>query len=144
MGREQFVGSWGLVSAEFRNENGEVSFPLGHRIIGQLMYDGAGNMSAQLINIDRPRFSSGDWLRGTPAEIITAFEGQNAYFGLFDVDDAKGIVTHHVKCSSFPNWVGQDNVRYFQFSDNHLILRTVPMLIGGKKLIGELVWEKTD
>jgi hypothetical protein len=43
----------------------------------------------------------------------------------------------------FPNWMkGVDHVRYYEFSGSRLILRTGQLLMGGKKVIGRLVWEQ--
>ena len=142
MDKEQFIGVWKLISNEYRSEDGELTYILGRETIGQLMYDGKRNMSAQLFNVRRPKFTLNDWLKGTPEEIKTAFEGCRCYFGTYDVDEEKKIVTHHVQGSSFPNDMGMDNVRYYEFSGNRLTLRTVPILMAGKKVVGKLIWER--
>lgn len=41
-----------------------------------------------------------------------------------------------------PNWAGTEQRRHYGFKDGRLILRTPPLTIGGKRVIGELVWEK--
>lgn len=142
MDKEKFIGTWNLISNEWKSDDGQVTYPLGRNTLGQLMYDGKGNMSAQLTNPARPRFASDDWLKGTLEEMKSAFQGYRCYFGTYDVDEKKKIVTHHVKGSIFPNYMGQDNVRYYEFSGNRLILTTVPVLIGGKNLVARLVWER--
>jgi hypothetical protein len=108
------------------------------------MYDGKRNMAVQIINAKRPYFASNDWLKGTPEEIKAAFEGYRCYFGTYEVDENKKIVTHHVQGSSFPNWMtgGVEHVRYYEFSGNRLTLRTSQLLMGGKKVVGRLVWEQ--
>ena len=143
MDKEKFTGAWRLISTEYRSEEGEVTYPFGRETIGQLMYDGKRNMSVQVIKAKRPNFASNDWLKGTPEEIKAAFEGYRCYFGTYDVDEKRKIVTHHVQGSSFPNWmIGVDHVRYYEFSGNRQILRTVPLLMDGKKVVGRLVWEQ--
>ena len=144
MDKEKFTGAWKLISTDYRNEEGEVIYPFGQEVIGRLMYDGKGNMAAQIIKAERPDFASNDWLKGTPEEIKAAFEGYRCYFGTYDVDEEKKMVTHHVQGSSFPNWMtgGVEHVRYYDFSGNGLTLRTVPLLMGGKKVVGRLVWER--
>jgi len=141
MDKMRFPGAWKLVSNEYC-ENGVNTYPLGKEAIGLLMYDDKGNMSAQLINAKRPKFAVNDWLKGTPEEIKAAFQGMRCYFGTYDVDEKKKIVTHHVEGHSFPNGIGTDNVRYYEFSGNTLILTTVPIMMGGRKVIGKLVWER--
>jgi hypothetical protein len=144
MDKEKFTGAWKLISTEYRDEEGKATYPFGQEVIGQLMYDGKRSMAAQVIKANRPLFASGDWLKGTPEEIKAAFEGFRCYFGTYDVDEEKKIVTHHVEGSSFPNWMtgGVDNVRYYEFSGNRLILRTAPLLMRGKQVIGRLIWER--
>ena len=144
MDKEKFTGAWRLISTEYRSEEGEVTYPFGQETIGQLMYDGKRNMAAQIINARRPHFTSNDWLKGTPEEIKAAFEGYRCYFGTYDVDEKSKIITHHVQGSSFPNWMtGEvEHVRHYEFSGNRLTLRTGPILMGGKTVVGRLVWEQ--
>ena len=62
----RFVGAWRLLSCETRDTTGRVEYPFGERPVGQLLYDGAGNMSAQLMKANRARFASRDparWYR---------------------------------------------------------------------------------
>jgi len=70
MNKEEFMGSWRLISSSMRSETGEISYPLGRNKLGQIMYDGKGNMSAQTMKIDRPKFALGDPTKGTPEEIL--------------------------------------------------------------------------
>ena len=144
MDKDKFTGAWKLISTDYRSEDGEVIYPFGREVIGLLMYDGKRHMAVQIIKANRPNFASNDWLQGTPEEIKAAFEGYRCYFGTYDVDEEKKIVTHHVEGSSYPNWMtGEvEHVRYYEFSGNRLTLRTVPLLMGGKKVVGRLVWER--
>jgi Lipocalin-like domain len=139
---QQFIGTWKLVTSEFRTSDGKVSYPLGEKAVGILIYDSGGRMAAQLMRPDRPKFASGDMRGGTPEETKTAAEGYVAYFGTYEVDDKKGTVIHHVEASLFPNWVGQDQVRFFEFSAGMLTLKTLPLLSGGQEITGILIWKR--
>ena len=139
---QRFIGTWKLVTSDFRTSDGKVTHPLGDKAVGILMYDSGGRMAAQLMRPDRPKFASGDMRGGTQEEIKTAAEGYVAYFGTYEVDDKKGTVVHHVEASLFPNWLGQDQVRFFEFSDDLLTLKTSPILSGGQEIIGVLVWRR--
>jgi hypothetical protein len=101
-------------------------------------------MAFQVIDADRPLFASDDWLRGTPEEIRSAFEGCIAYFGTFKVNEAKGTVVHHVEGSSFPNWCGTDREQFFELSGNRLTLMTPPMTLSGEQAVGYLTWERAQ
>jgi hypothetical protein len=144
MGKEQFIGTWNLVSSEFRRSGAEVTYPMGRNASGMLMYDANGHMSVQIIRADRPSFASGDQLKGTPEEIKSAFEGSVAYFGTYEADEKKGTVTHHVEGSSFPNWERTDQIRFFEFYENRLTLSTPPMSFGGEQVTALLVWERAE
>jgi hypothetical protein len=142
MGTEQFVGTWKLVSFEFRTSTGRVFYPYSQDAFGILMYDAHGNMNGQIMRPDRPAFASGDLMRGTPEEIKAAFEGFVGYFGTYEVHEEEGAVIHHVTDSVFPNYVGENQVRFFQFSGNRLSLSTPPIQAGGVTLTGVIVWER--
>jgi hypothetical protein len=144
MGKEQFIGTWTLVSTEHRHSDGQLTYPLGREPVGIIMYDAKGYISVQLMHPDRPAFASGDMDNGTPTEIKSAFEGFVAYFGTYEVNEEKGTVTHHVEGSLFPNWVGSAQRRFFEFSGNRLTLSTPPILIGGEQITVTLVWERAE
>ncbi len=55
-----------------------------------LIYDASEHVPAQMMRAGRPRFGSGDQLKGTDAEVRAAFEGYLAYFGEYTVDEAAG------------------------------------------------------
>ncbi len=142
MGKEQFIGTWKLVSANYRRPNGERMDYLGENPLGALMYDERGNMSVQLMRRDRPAFASNDRLGGTLEEIKAALEGYLAYFGKYKVDEKNKTVTHHIEGCTFPNWVGVDQTRFFELDGNRLILRTPPLFVRGGQAVGEIVWER--
>ena len=143
MEADKFIGAWRLVSAEFRAEDGAIAeSPYGPEPQGLLMYDAQGSMAAQLAQKGRTPFAVADRMAGTPGEIKAAFESYQAYFGHYKVDERERVVTHTVIQSLLPNLVGTEQRRQYRFRDGKLILRTPPILIGGRRLTGELVWEK--
>jgi len=108
------------------------------------MYDASGHMSVQIMRPDRPAFASGDHLKGTPEEIKSAFKGFVAYYGTYEINEEEGTVTHHLEGSLFPNWVGTELKRFFEFSGNQLTLSTPPMPMGGQQVTGVLLWERVE
>jgi hypothetical protein len=139
----RFPGAWRLLSAEYRTLDGTpVDSPWGTKPAGIIMYDTAGNMSAQLGRSERPRFAESDQMRGTPEEIRAAFESYSAYWGRYEVDPGAGTVTHLVSQAMFPNWTGSRQVRYYRFEGDRLILSTPPIRRGGREVKGVLVWER--
>ena len=142
MGREQFIGTWKLVSFDMQHQDGRRTYPLGKDAVGIIVYDANGQMSVQIMRPDRPQFAADEQLRGTPAEIKSAFEGFVSYFGLYEVNQKEGTVTHHIKGCLFPNWVGKSQKRFFEFSGNRVTLTTLPMLMVGKQVTAVLIWER--
>ena len=142
MNINNFAGVWKLVSSEFERADGVKTYPYGDGAIGMLIYDEHGYMSVHIMRPDRPIFSSGDIRNGSQDEIKFAFDGYLVYFGKFDFNEKEGSVTHHIQGSHFPNWVGQDQKRFFEFSGNRLTLKTQPIPAAGTMVTGILVWER--
>jgi hypothetical protein len=139
---QAFAGTWRLVSYEFRRADGKLTFPLGEDPSGMLIYDAEGNMAAQALQRNRSRFRADSVSGGSAEEIREAFEGYIAYFGTWEVDEQAGAVIHHVIGSWYPNFIGSDQVRYYEFQGNRLLLRTPPRESGKEKRTGLLVWER--
>jgi len=143
MSADNFVGTWRLISTEFRSQDGSpAQSPYGPQPQGILVYDAHGNMSAQLAQSNRKPFATADRKAGSDAETRAAFESYQAYAGRYTVNEDEHVVTHTVNQALLPNWVGGEQRRHYSFEDGKLVLRTPPMTIGGERVSGVLVWEK--
>jgi hypothetical protein len=140
----QLIGTWRLISMTSETSDSPITRPFGDAPLGLLIYDAAGNVAVQLMSQDRPAFVSGDFRRGTDAEVRAAYEGLNCYFGTYTVAEAARTVTHHVRGASLPNRQGTDLVRRYTLDGNHLILSAPPTLMGGALLNNVLVWERVS
>jgi hypothetical protein len=69
------------------------------------------------------------------------FDGFVAYFGTYSFNLSAGMVIHHVRSASFPNWTGTEQVRYFKAEGQRLVLST-PISDGGRHLTAILIWER--
>jgi 3-hydroxybutyryl-CoA dehydrogenase len=136
-----FHGAWRLVAFESSGKHGPTTFPLGEEASGLLVYTRSGHMSVLLSRIDRPRLASEDVTAGTADEWSEAAQSFFSYSGTFEVRGDR--VIHRVAQSSFPNWVGTEQERFFEFEGDRLILRTPPMRIGDDDVVSRLVWERT-
>lgn len=136
--KDAFVGSWKLISYQSFTPAGEVSYPLGKDAIGRITYDAAGRMSVQIMRPDRPRIEGLIRTGGTTEQVISAYRGYTAYYGVYTVEEARGVVIHKVEGSLFPNYVGTDQVRHYSFSGTRLTLQADLQQGGHSKL----VWEK--
>src|SRR5262245_32610838 len=110
------------------------------------MYDTTGHMSVQIMPLARPKFASGDRRQGSQEEIKAAFDGYAAYFGPYEVNEAERVVIHHLKGSIFPNEVGRDNIRYYEFSGDRLTLiltnRVDGKLTPKSSSAARVIWER--
>ncbi len=141
--KNKFIGTWRLVSAEARRPNGEViPYRYGAGSIGYIMYDATGHMAVQLMQPNRPKFASGNVDKGTPEEIKAAFDGYGGYFGTYEIHEDEGFVIHHVEGSLFPNNVGTDQKRFFEFSGDRLILKPPPQQAGNEQIAPHITWQR--
>lgn len=136
------IGSWILVSAEGRGNDGTVTLRWGPEPVGRLILDDGGRMSVHFLNPDRRLFASGDFLRSTPEELKEAFDGYFGYFGAYTVDEEIGTVTFHVEGAAYPNYVGTAQQRSVLLEEDRLTLRTPPVRAGGADVTYEMVWER--
>ena len=135
---QQFVGSWELQEWITESKYGKKEFPLGADAIGQIKYESNGTMSVMIMKNNRPQLLSEDPLQGHPDEGVIAFKGFIGYTGNYEVNLNSKQVVHTINISSFPNWVGQNQIRKFEFNDDKLTLSTD--FIGPNK--HKLVWSK--
>lgn len=136
------VGAWKLISFKIQKANGEVIYPFGKNARGSIIYTDSGRFSAQVMRPDRPKFASGDQMKGTAEEIKANYEGYVSYYGSYEFDNENGFIIHHVEGSLFPNWEGQGLKRFFELSGNRLKINTPPTLWGGGENVATAIWER--
>ena len=137
-----FAGAWKLLSSEMRSSSGDVQYPLGKDCCGRLVVDPLGNFSAQLMRRERPRFANDDVVRGTDDEIRTAYQGYVSFWAKMEVNESKREISYVVEGSLFPNWLGHRNLRYYEFDDDRLTLKTPPFLMADQEVTGVLIWQR--
>src|ERR1700678_56718 len=108
--REQFIGTWKLVSIE-----SEESRLFGDRPVGILIYDADGNAAVQIMRNPRPSLAGGPAF--PPAkEAPVASKGSYAYYGHEQVNEQQGTIVHHREGSRRPGDGGKDFVRAYKFT----------------------------
>jgi hypothetical protein len=140
MSASQFWGTWQMQSFEVRSSAGEVSYPYGRDATGYLTYTEDGYMAVAVMQANRASFRSADMLAASPAEKEIAFDTFASYCGTYELQGDR--VIHHIQVSLFPNWSGADQLRFFSFSADQLVLSTPPMPEGGQQQTAIAVWRR--
>jgi len=143
---QKLFGSWELESFVIEYDDGSREYPLGEDAQGLIIYTREGIFAGQMMARGRPKFprnSAAEKDSGSDAQVRAAFDGYVAYYCKFELDEARGIVNHHVIAGLLPDWEGRLNVRHYAFEgDDRLILRAPHMLINGKPGRNKLVWRR--
>ncbi|MEM7030964.1 MAG: lipocalin-like domain-containing protein [Chloroflexota bacterium] len=142
MNTNNIVGTWTIISMKATNTKGDVIAPFGENPVGKIIYTSDGDMAVVYMRPDRQKFASDDLAGCTSEEIEQAFEGFDAYCGTYEVDADKGVVTHYVEASRYPNWEGSTQIRYLAFFDDQVQLSTTPIAALGDEWIMDLRWRR--
>ncbi|MSR13421.1 MAG: lipocalin-like domain-containing protein [Gammaproteobacteria bacterium] len=142
VGATTVIGSWDLVSLENLGADGSVQQPFGEHPVGRLTYTADGLMSAQIMHGERAKFKTAELYSGTPEEKIAAYNSYIAYYGSFAIDTAAHTLTHHVTASLFPNWLGGDQVRFYELAGDTLTLTSKAFPAHGTQVTPHVVWQR--
>ena len=143
MQHNPFVGVWKLISCDAIRKNGSTLPIYGKNPVGRLYYDSNGNMSVHIMRAGRPSFTGDTKFRARPDEMRAAYEGYEAYFSTYAVDERGSLIHHTVIGGLFPNWTGSMQSRHYKFDGNRLTLSTDPIGHSSKeKTVVTLVWER--
>lgn len=140
MERHAIVGTWALISSEWKRADGRHANPFGEGSVGMLTYDAAGFMAAQIMHAERPPMPGGP--PTIDQAFATAVPGFLAYFGSYEIDDPAGVVIHTVIASSFPPWVGSEHHRRFAVDGDRLTLSDELTAADGVVVAASTVWHR--
>lgn len=133
---EPLIGNWILVSYDAVAPDGTRSLPFG-QAVGRLSYDAHGNMSGQVMRPGRAPVTLAEGAQ----KVRAAYTGYIAYFGTYEVNDARDTVTHHVQGALNPSWVGGTQVRRMRFDGARLELQA-DVRKGTQTITHILTWRK--
>ena len=141
---KKLIGSWALVKLiEVAVVDGAISYPMGEKPKGLIIYNDDGYMSAQIMDPNRKNFNQEHWTGATPEEYTHEGSTYLAYSGPFYTDDDKQTVSHCMYVSLFPNWTGQTQSRLVYFKDGLLHLESgKPFMADGRLVTHKLIWER--
>ena len=135
------IGTWKLVSREDRTPAGELQIDpaLGRDPLALLVYDGAGNFSAQFMKRDRAD-SEPVTTRTGGSNNSAAVGGYDAYFGTYTVDEATGSVTQHLLGALSAGDVGKVVTREMHVEGDRLVIELETTGAAGEPVTRTLVW----
>jgi hypothetical protein len=138
--KDDLIGTWKLVSATHTTDKGDVKDAFGPNPIGFITYTADGRMMAIITYGGRKPLSVPDHVAAPPQERAEAFASMIAYAGRYSLTGDK--VIHHVEASWRQDQVRSDLVRFAETQGDRLTLRTPPMIVGGVRVVSELIWER--
>jgi hypothetical protein len=141
---EELIGTWRLRSWRNVGSDGSAVDSLGDSPVGYIFYNEDGFMSVEIMAADRSPYDEADVFGGTAGERGEAISTYLSYCGPFQVLSDQDTVIHHIEVCSYPNWIGNAQVRFAKLEGDVLTLSTKPMVLRGVERTAELVWERVS
>jgi hypothetical protein len=117
--KQRLVGSWTLVALTV-GEGATQTLPYGPNPKGSMMVDDNGRFSITIMRSDLPKFASNSRMTGTPDENKAIVQGSLAYYGTYTIDEATHLIRVKIEGSTFPNFVGDTQVRTLSFNGDEV------------------------
>lgn len=135
-----FLGTWKLIAIT-RNTipSGTETYPFGSNPKGFLNYSADERMMVIIVQDNRPKPKDAT-IKPQDAEAL--FKSMNSYAGTYEIKN--NCIIHHIDISWNQKWTGTDQVRYYKFKRNKLVL-SMPAKIDPqtkKLVVDSLFWEK--
>jgi len=141
MSKDLLLGTWKLVSFEYKSNEELLFYPYGKNPSGRMYYDKEGFMAIIISRKDRPLLSaSDDLIKVREHEKARLPKGFIAYSGKYEIFTDK--IVHHLDICFIPNWVGTAREFYYTFNNEYLLLSTPLQELRGIECIGYMNWSK--
>ena len=127
--KEQLVGTWTLVSWDQRNVDGTTVRLFGANPKGIAFFDSTDHYIITVMRSGRAKYAIdnfGEIAQATAEENKATAQGTITYFGTYSVNEADRTIAIRVEASSFPNWNGTDQKRFFEVTEDQLKLTVRP------------------
>jgi hypothetical protein len=139
---EDLVGTWRLRSWKNVDSDGSAVDALGDKPVGYIFYNRDGFMSVEIMAADRAPYRVPDAFGGTAEERSEAIGTYLSYAGPFEVLSDQETVIHQIEVCSYPNWIGNAQVRFAKLDGDLLTLSAEPTTMQGVERTAVLVWER--
>jgi hypothetical protein len=115
--RERAIGAWRMISLEVGEGAAKIE-PYGPSPNGLMVITAEGWFSIIIHRPGLPTFASGNRERGTAEENRAVVQNSIAYFGAYTIDEAASTIACRIEGTTFPNYLGQTQVRRLIFEDD--------------------------
>jgi hypothetical protein len=146
--RGDLIGAWRLVSIEFSGDKGPVPDPFYQTgSTGIIIYEPGGLMSVQIVAPDRRTWAVPDSRVGRTAPTLdaaleaAAFNTYYAYFGTWELDEARSVMIHHVQSSLIPSESGVTYSQTVSLVGDRLIFVNEGRYLG-HRTVRKKIWER--
>jgi len=141
---DALVGAWRLESTEQHLADGTVRpSPLyGPSGFGSLIYSSSGRMCVVLADPSREPWASDD--EPTPTDLQAIHDHFVAYSGRYEVNEAEGLVVHHIDMHLTPNYIGDVAARRVSLEGSQLALRLLPDELPAGTLEYVFKWSRVE
>ena len=137
------VGTWQLKSFSLIVlDTKETSRPYGENPTGYIQFSPGGHMVMFLAGGELKPPASGSYIDADRADLHRGIVG--AYAGTYTVEGNK--VTYHVLTSWRPEWIGRDQIRYFEIDGTKLTITTTPITFSrtGQSIVATLTFDRVE
>lgn len=138
--KEQFIGTWILASWHNELDDGSKTYPFGPDASGYISYSADGFVFVHIMTANRTLYAYPDPFTGTLEEDSAAMKSQITYAGTYEFIGDK--IVHHATISSFPNWVGSDQVRDYHIDGDTLELSASDAQFQDQNVTARLIWTR--
>jgi hypothetical protein len=137
----RLAGCWDLVDCAFGTGDGTAQAPWGAAPLSVLLVNPTGEISAHGGRRDRVPFGGE---HPTPGEKQQACDDHVSYYGRIERDDGgEGPFVIAVDGATDPGWIGGEQRRHLDTEDDdHIVLRTPPLALGGGEVVGRRAWRR--
>ena len=140
MNGNSLVGTYDLVSWEYRHKSGEISYPLGTDAKGVISYSSDGFVFVHVMANNRSNHAEDDVFGGGINEIKDSATTHISYCGSYVIEESE--VIHCISVSSFPNLVPSEQRRNWEFKNGMLLLSAHGIRSGHEKVDAFLIWQR--
>ena len=137
------VGTWQLKSFSLIVvDTKETSRPYGENPTGYIQFSPGGHMVMFLAAGELKPPAAGHYTDADRADVHRGIVG--AYAGTYAVEGNK--VTYHVLTSWRPEWIGRDQIRYFEIDGTKLTITTTPVTFSrtGQSIVATLTFDRVE